>query len=111
MDNENFTAAGAAQAETSRSEARNEKYSNGDIATDAPLMFTRRSRPNHTKPWCADDIENLAGLIFTGRTIPQIAQALGRSQEAVRTKANDLDFLPKRARKKTVSTVASSIGA
>ncbi|MES2905196.1 MAG: hypothetical protein V4696_13500 [Pseudomonadota bacterium] len=72
--------------------------------SEQPMMFKRRSRANHTKPWDADDIDQLAALIFARKTIPQIADALGRSQEAVRTKANDLDFLPKRARRKSVST-------
>jgi hypothetical protein len=70
-------------------------------------MFAVKERANHTKPWNADDIEELAALIFVGKTIPQIADALGRSQEAVRTKAHDLDFLPKRARRKTVGTAAA----
>ena len=70
-------------------------------------MFTPRNRSNHTKPWDADDIEELAALIFAGKGIPHIAQTLGRSQEAVRTKANDLDFLPKRARRKRVSSAGT----
>ena len=66
-------------------------------------MFELKSRANHTKPWHADDIEQMAALIFEGRSIPEMASILGRSQEAVRTKANDLDMLPKRARRKAVS--------
>ncbi len=68
-------------------------------------MLFQKNRCNHTKPWHADDIEQMAELIFAGRSIPEMADALGRSQEAVRTKANDLDFLPKRARRKSVSCV------
>ena len=75
--------------------------------TDTPILFTTRPRVNHTKPWHADDIEELAALIFEGKSIPQIAVALGRSQEAVRTKARDLDFLPKRPRRKTVSSASA----
>ena len=66
-------------------------------------MLFQKNRTNHTKPWHADDIEQMAELIFAGRSIPEMADVLGRSQEAVRTKANDLDFLPKRARRKSVS--------
>ena len=66
-------------------------------------MFELKIRANHTKPWHADDIEQMAALIFEGRSIPEMASILGRSQEAVRTKANDLDMLPKRARRKAVS--------
>ncbi len=72
-------------------------------------MLLQKNRANHTKPWGADDIDELAALIFAGKSIPQMAEALGRSQEAVRTKAHDLDFLPKRARRKSVST-AGAIG-
>lgn len=67
-------------------------------------MLLEKNRSNHTKPWHADDIEEMASLIFAGKSIPEMAQALGRTQEAVRTKANELNFLPKRARRKTVST-------
>ena len=66
-------------------------------------MLGAKNRSNHTKPWHADDIEQMAELIFAGRTIPEMANILGRSQEAVRAKANDLDFLPKRTRRKSVS--------
>lgn len=75
--------------------------------TDQPIMFSPRIRSNHTKPWNADDIEELASLIFVGKTIPQIAITLGRSQEAVRTKAHALDFLPKRPRNKAVSSAGA----
>lgn len=74
---------------------------------DTPILFTPRPRANHTKPWNADDIEELAALIFASKSIPQIAQLLGRSQEAVRTKARDLDFLPKRPRRKSVSSASA----
>ncbi len=67
-------------------------------------MSIAKNRSNHAKPWHADDIEELAALIFAGRSIPEMANLLGRSQEAVRTKASDLDFLPRRPRRKTVST-------
>lgn len=73
-------------------------------------MLLQKNRANHTKPWHADDIDQLAELIFAGRTIPEMANLLGRSQEAVRTKANDLNFLPKRARRKSVSGSALLAG-
>ena len=71
-------------------------------------MLSAKNRTNHTKPWHADDIEEMAALIFEGRTVPEMANILGRSQEAVRTKANDLNFLPKRPRRKTVSTAGAA---
>lgn len=61
-----------------------------------------KNRTNHTKAWLAEDIAQMADLIASGRSIPDMADILGRSQEAVRTKANDLNLLPKRARRKTV---------
>ena len=70
-------------------------------------MVEAKDRSNHLKPWHSDDIEQLAELIFAGRTIPEMANALGRSQEAIRKKANDLDFLPKRARRQSVSSVSA----
>lgn len=66
-------------------------------------MFFQIARPNHTKPWNVDDLERLKMLIGEGRSIPELAKVLGRSQEAVRTKANDLNLLPKRTRRKSVA--------
>lgn len=63
-------------------------------------MLIAKNRCNHTKPWNTEDIDQMAELILSGRSIPEMADVLGRSQEAVRTKANDLNFLPKRARRK-----------
>lgn len=71
-------------------------------------MLLRKNRSNHTKPWQADDIQQLADLIVQGRSIPEMANSLGRSQEAVRTKANDLNFLPKRARRKAPAKPAAA---
>ena len=62
----------------------------------------------HAKPWNAEDIEELGGMLFNGKTIPQIANAMGRTQEAVRGKAQALDMLPKRMRRKSVNGAASS---
>ena len=66
---------------------------------------------SHARQWNADDIEQLGGLIFEGKDIPQIAKAMGRSQEAVRKKAYALDMLPKRARRKSISGPSSSVFA
>lgn len=73
-------------------------------------MFFQISRPNHTKPWNADDLDRLKLLIGEGRSIPELAKLLGRSQEAVRTKANDLDLLPKRTRRKRVAADEVAVG-
>lgn len=63
-------------------------------------LFMRTGRPNHAKAWDVGDLELLATLIRDGHTIPQIAKALGRSQEGVRTKAHALGILERRARRK-----------
>ena len=60
-------------------------------------MWTK-SLERHSKPWHADDIDQLGALLFEENTIPQIAAAMGRTQEAVRRKAQSLDMLPQRAR-------------
>ena len=72
-------------------------------------MLFQKNRCNHTKPWLAEDIDQLAELIGAGRSIPEMADQLGRSQEAVRTKANDLNFLPKRARRTRNEMVEATI--
>lgn len=42
-------------------------------------------------PWTADDIDRLCELMARRRPIREIASLLGRTQEAVRTKAYQLD--------------------
>ena len=57
----------------------------------APLLghTVKRNRA----PWTADDVELLCDLMARRRPIREIAAALGRTQEAVRTKAYQLDRL------------------
>lgn len=45
------------------------------------------------EPWTADDIERLCEMMARRRPIREIASKLGRTQEAVRTKAYQLDRL------------------
>lgn len=71
-------------------------------------MFEASHRASHAKPWNADDIEQMAELIFLGRSIPEMARLLGRTQEAVRTKAYALDFLPKRASRPVLPSIEPS---
>lgn len=55
---------------------------------------------SHSQLWNADDIEQMGDLLFKGKDISQIARIMGRSQEAVRAKAQSLDMLPKRDRRR-----------
>lgn len=52
--------------------------------------MTTSHRPNNGKRWDADDDADLAQRIGTGQFIPEIARGMGRSQEAIRTRANIL---------------------
>jgi hypothetical protein len=45
---------------------------------------------NKSLPWSASDEATLSDLIAGGAFLPEIARALGRTQEAVRCRANKL---------------------
>ena len=62
-------------------------------------MWSTRNLPSHTRPWNADDIDQMAELLALGHSIPEVAAKLGRTQEAVRNRARALDMLPKRERR------------
>ncbi len=51
----------------------------------------------HTKYWDPEEIERMESSLRAGKSVPQIAAMLHRTQEAVRAKARLLDLLPKRA--------------
>ena len=55
-------------------------------------------KPNYRNPWCEGDIAQLASLLRDGRSIPEIAERMGRSQEAVRNRAAKSGLLKPRAR-------------
>ena len=78
------------------------------LKTIKGLVMWTETLDRHAKPWNAEDIEQLGGLLFRGKTIPQIATTMGRTQEAVRGKAQALDMLPKRAPRQSISGAASS---
>jgi len=59
-------------------------------------MSRLTDRPNFKAPWAADQVAELTGLLAEGKTIPEIAEAMGRSQEAVRGKAWKLSLLADR---------------
>lgn len=48
------------------------------------------SRPNNGKRWEEEDDADLTSRISAGQFVPEIARGMGRSQEAIRTRANIL---------------------
>ena len=66
-------------------------------------------RPNYRSPWTADDISRLADLLATGNTIRDIADVMGRSQEAVRNRATTAGLMPKRARRPLTAAANGSV--
>jgi len=56
-------------------------------------------RPNYAARWTPAEFEQLVAELKAGRTVPEIAKAMGRSQEAIRTKAWQAGLLPSRRRK------------
>jgi predicted transcriptional regulator len=44
------------------------------------------NKPNFKAPWTEEHYATLAEMVIAGRTIPEIAKAMGRSQESVRNK-------------------------
>lgn len=46
---------------------------------------------NHRQPWNADEIEELCRYMSVRKPVREIAAIFGRSQEAVRAKAHQLD--------------------
>jgi len=53
-------------------------------------MMTILNRPNNGKRWDVEDDADLARRVAEGQFIPEIARGMGRSQEAIRTRANIL---------------------
>lgn len=66
------------------------------------------TRPNYASRWTAGDFELLAAGLKAGRSIAEIAKAMGRSQEAVRCKAWQGGLLPQRGKKPSTEQGASS---
>jgi hypothetical protein len=62
-------------------------------------------RPNYAVRWTTEDYDLVAAELRAGRTIPEIAKAMGRSQEAVRAKAWKAGLLPGRVRKPAAPSV------
>ena len=56
-------------------------------------------RSNRGAPWSEDDLKRLAALIAQRKTIADIANVMGRTQEGVRGKAQLLGLLKSRTRR------------
>lgn len=52
--------------------------------------MSMNGRPSHGQPWDEDADSELRRLIDGGAMLPEIARAMGRTQEAVRSRANIL---------------------
>ena len=57
------------------------------------------SKPNNAMRWTAEDFDLLDKALKEDRSSPEIAKAMGRSQEAVRGKAWQGGLLPSRKKK------------
>ena len=55
-------------------------------------------RPSYGVRWTVEDLARVAADFKAGHTIPDIAKAMGRSQEAVRSKLWKAGLLPSRKR-------------
>ena len=51
---------------------------------------------NSRSPWTEEDFARLRELLSAGQAIPEVAKAMGRSQEAVRNKAWQRGLLQRR---------------
>lgn len=58
------------------------------------LFFER-----NTQQWTAEELDKLCAAFSMGRSVPEIARDLGRSQEAVRGKAQRLGLTQRRTRR------------
>ena len=59
----------------------------------APTVGVGHSLIRNRAPWTADEIDRLCEMMSVGKPIREIARVFGRTQEAVRTKAYQLDRL------------------
>ncbi len=65
-----------------------------------PLVRRLSEVPNTKAPWASADYALLIEMIQAGKSIQEIAQVMGRSQEAVRNKAQRRGLLSSRSKKK-----------
>jgi DNA-binding NarL/FixJ family response regulator len=66
------------------------------ISKQAETMVRLMDRTNYKAPWTNEQVAELTVMLAAGRTIREIADAMGRSQEAVRGKAWKLGLLADR---------------
>jgi predicted transcriptional regulator len=70
-------------------------------------MHRLTDRANFKSPWTDELLNQLAEMLAAGRTIPEIAKEMGRSQEAVRGKAWKHGLLTERKRRGSTDKVES----
>ena len=63
--------------------------------SEMPGLFFERN----TQQWTAEELDKLCAAFSMGRPVPDIARDLGRSQEAVRGKAQRLGLTQRRTRR------------
>jgi hypothetical protein len=68
-------------------------------------------KPNYRLIWSQGDLARLKVMLAGGSTIPEIAKAMGCSQEAVRNRARTAGLLKKRVLRAPLPQLAASLEA
>ena len=63
------------------------------------MLVDLSAKPNNRSRWSSDDYSKIAAMLSGGRTIPEIAKAVGRSQEAVINRAAKSGLVKPRSRR------------
>ena len=89
-------AAGSARDQLSKAHTLTVHGQTAVAASQNTSMPPLGDRPNFNAPWTDELFAELEGHLKAGRTIPEIAKIMGRSQEAIRNKAWRRRLLPPR---------------
>jgi hypothetical protein len=63
------------------------------------MVYKVTDRPSSRQPWTVECLEALSEALGRGESIPDIAGRMGRSQEALRKRAQKSGMLPTRGNK------------